>query len=353
MRVYTSAYLNYKFLGFHTYFNTNDLDHIVPSVAISLLQEFDDVFPNDSPSGLPLLRGIEHQIDFVPGASIPNRPAYRSNPEETKELQRQVDELMEKGLHSWKKGYIRESMSLCAVPVLLVPKKDGTWRMCVDCRAINNITVKFRHPISRLDDMLDELHGSCIFSKIDLKNGYHQIRMKEDDEWKTTFKTKHGLYEWLVMPFGLTNAPSTFMRLMNHVLRAFIGKFVVVYFDNILIYSKNLTEHLDHLRNVLSVLRSEKLYANLKNCAFCMEKIVFLGYVVTAQGIAMDEEKVKAIRDWPTPKSVSEVRHFHGLVSFYRRFVKDSSTIAAPLNEVVKKSVGFKWGEEQELAFVL
>jgi hypothetical protein len=304
------------------------------------------VFPDDTPSGLPPLRGIEHQIDFVPGASIPNRPAYRSNPEETKELQRQVDELMEK-------GYIRESMSQCAVPVLLVPNKDGTWRMCVDCRAINNITVKYRHPIPRLDDMLDELHGSCIFSKINLKSGYYQIRMKEGDEWKTPFKTKHGLYEWLVMLFGLTNTPSSFMRLMNHVLHAFIGKFVVVYFDDILIYSKNLIEHLDHLRNVLSVLRSEKLYANLKKCAFCMEKIVFLGYVVTAQGIEMDGEKVKAIRDWPTPKSVSEVRSFHGLASFYRHFVKDFSTIAAPLNEVVKKSVGFKWGEEQELAFVL
>jgi hypothetical protein len=159
------------------YFNTNDLDHIVPSVAIALLQEFDDVFPDDTLSGLPPLRGIEHQIDFVPGASIPNRPAYRSNPEEMKELQRQVDELMEK-------GYIRESMSPCAVPVLLVPKKDETWRMCVDCRAINNIMVKYRHLIPRLDDMLDELHGSCIFSKIDLKSGYHQIRMKEGDEWK-------------------------------------------------------------------------------------------------------------------------------------------------------------------------
>jgi len=147
---------------------------------------------------------------------------------------------------------------------------------------------------------------------------------------------------------------STFMRLMNHVLRAFIGKFIVVYFDDILIYSKNLNEHLHHLRNVLSVLRSEQLYANFKKCTFCMEKIVFLvGYVVTTQGIEMDEEKVKAIRDWPTPKSVSEVRSFHGLASFYRRFVKDFSTIAAPLTEIVKKSVGFKWNNEQDEAFNL
>jgi hypothetical protein len=322
------------------YFNTKDLDSVIPSVAVSLMQEFDDVFPEDIPNGLPPLRGIEHQIDLVLGASIPNRPAYRSNPEETKELRRQVDELM-------MKGYIRESMSPCVVSVLLVPKKDGTWRTCVDCRAVNNITVKYRHPIiPRLDDMLDELHGSCIFSKIDLKSGYHQIRMNEGGEWKTAFKTKHGLYEWLVMLVGLTNVPSTFMHLMNHVLRVFIGKFVVVYFDDILIYSKSLNEHLDHLCNVLSVLRSEQLYANLKKCTFCMEKIVFLGYVVTAQGIEMDEEKVKAIRDWPTLKSISEVRSFHVLASFYRRFMKDFSTIVAPLTKIVKNSVGFKWNDE-------
>jgi hypothetical protein len=324
--------------------NTNELDHALPSSIASLLQEYEDVFPEETPHGLPPIRGIEHQIDFVPGATIPNRPAYRSNPEETKELQRQVSELLEK-------GHVRESMSPCAVPVLLVPKKDGTWRMCVDCRAINNITVKYRHPIPRLDDMLDELHGSCIFSKIDLKSGYHQIRIKEGDEWKTAFKTKYGLYEWLVMPFGLTNAPSTFMRLMNHVLRAFIGRFVVVYFDDILIYSKNLDDHVVHVKSVLDVLRKERLFANLKKCTFYTDKLVFLGFVVSAQGIQVDEEKVRAIQDWPSPTSVGNVRSFHGLASFYRRFVKDFSSLAAPLTEVIKKNVGFRWGEEQEKAF--
>ena len=228
------------------------------------------------------------------------------------------------------------------MPVILVPKKDGTWKMCIDCRAINNITIKYRHPIPKLDDLLDELHGSTIFSKIYLKSGYNQIRIKEGDEWKTSFKTKFGLYEWLVMPFGLTNAPSTFMRLMHHVLRLYLGKFVMVYFDDILIYSISREDHLQHLRDVLSTLRKQSLFANMDKCVFGMDHVIFLGFKISKHGVHVDQEKVMAIKDWPTPRNVSELRSFHGLASFYRIFVPNFSTIAAPLNELVKKGVDFK-----------
>jgi len=199
--------------------------------------------------------------------------------------------------------------------------------------------------------MLDELHGSTIFSKTDLKSGYHQIRIKEGDEWKTVFKTKFGLYEWLVIPFGLTNAPNTFMRLMNHVLRDCIGKYVVVYFDYILVYSQSVDSHLSHLRKVLEVLRKNSLFANIDKCTFCVDSEVFLGFIVNKNEVHVDPEKIKAIQEWPIPQNVGDVRSFHGLSSFFKRFLPNFSSLASPLNELVKKHTPFCWTEKHQLAF--
>ncbi|XP_060216386.1 uncharacterized protein LOC132643883 isoform X1 [Lycium barbarum] len=229
-------------------------------------------------------------------------------------------------------------------------KERCTWMMRIDCKAVNKITVKYRHPIPRLDDMLDELCGSSVFSKVDLRSGYHQIRMNPDDEWKTAFKTKFGLYEWLVMPFGLTNAPTTFMRLMNNVLKSFINKFVVVYFVDILVYSKSIEEHVGHLRQVFDVLLRKRLFANLKKCSYCIDKVVSWVLLLSVNGVEVDEEKVELIRTWPTSKNATDVRSFHGLASFYRRLVKGFSTIAFPLTELIKKDVPYVWGDAQEKA---
>ena len=222
--------------------------------------------------------------------------------------------------------------------------------MCIDSRAINKITIKYQFPILRLDDMLDELHGSTIFSKINVRSGYHQIRIWPGDEWKTVFKTRDGLFEWLVMPFGLTNAPSTFMCVMNQTLRPFIGKFVVVYFDDILIYSRDYAEHLDHLRQVLHTLQFEKFFIHLEKCSFAQNSVVFLGFVVSMQGVSADPSKVQAFLDWPVPSNVHEVRSFHGLASFYRRFIKNFSSIMAPLTECTKNGP-FLWSKAAQDAF--
>ncbi|KAE8655824.1 putative CCCH-type zinc finger family protein [Hibiscus syriacus] len=309
--------------------NAVDVDVDLPVEVQRLLAEFSNLMPEDLPPGLPPMRDIQHQIDLVLGSSLPNRPTYRLSPKEAEELQRQVEELLER-------GYIRERMSPCGVPSLLVPNKDGSWRMCVDSRAINRITVKYRFSIPCLDDMLDQLYGSTVFSKIDLKSGYHQIRIRLGDEWKTAFKTPQGLYEWMVMPFGLSNAPSTFMRFMHQVLRPFMGKFVVVYFDDILVYSPTWTSHFDHLRVVFEMLKTECLFVNQKKCSFFTTSVTFLGFVVSTDGVHADQSKVDAVLEWPRPKTLHDIRSFHGLASFYRRFIRNFSTLIAPITECLK-----------------
>eukprot|EP00253_Pinus_taeda_P013033 PITA_13033 len=319
----------------------------LPMEIQKMLEEFTDIVVDYLPDKFPLKRSISHHIGFIPRASLPNKAAYRMSPKDNEEIRKQVQELLDKGL-------IRESLSPCVVPTVLAPKKGGEWRMCTDSRAINKITIQYRFPLLLMDDMMDCLSGAAYFSKIDLKSGYHHIQIREGDEWKTTFKTNEGLYEWLVMPFGLSNAPSTFMRLMNEMLKEYIGKFVIVYLDDILIFSRKKEEHFRHVRKVLEKLQQNKLLINLKKCTFLQRELIYLGFVIAENELKMDPEKITAIVNWLSPKNLFEVHSFHGLESFYRKFIKNFSGICAPMLETIKKaSQPFRWTEAIEKKFQL
>ncbi|GKC02086.1 putative reverse transcriptase domain-containing protein [Tanacetum coccineum] len=236
---------------------------------------------------------IEFGIELIPGAEPISKAPYRMAPVELKELKEQLQEMLEN-------GFIRPSVSPWGAPVLFVKKKDGSMRLCIDYRELNRITIRNRYPLPRIDDLFDQLQGAKYFSKIDLRSGYHQLRVREQDISKTAFRTRYGHYEFLVMPFGLTNAPAVFMDLMNRIFHEYLDKFVIVFIDDILIYSKSEEEHERHLRIVLEILRQKKLYAKFSKCEFWLQQVAFLGHIVSADGIIMDPSKVEAITKWPS-----------------------------------------------------
>ena len=248
-------------------------------------------------------------------------------------------------------GLIRLSTPPWGAPVRFAKKKEKTLRLCIDYRQLNRVTIKNRYPLPRIDDLFDQLRGARVYSKIDLLIGYHQLRVRETDIPKTAFRTRYGHYEFTVMPFGLTNEPAAFMDLMNRVFQSYLDQFVVVFVDDILIYSQSEWEHEYHLRIILQLLRDHQLYAKFSKCEFWLTEVRFLGHVVSASGVSVDPEKVEAVMSWESPKSVFEIRTFLGLAGYYRRFIEDFSRIAAPMTRLTRKEINFDRDDRYEEAF--
>ncbi|GKE62454.1 putative reverse transcriptase domain-containing protein [Tanacetum coccineum] len=272
---------------------------------VSIDRDFPEVFPEDLPGILPA-RQVEFQIDLVPGAAPVARAPYRLAPSEMKEL-----------------------------------KKDGSFHMCIDYRELNKLTVKNRYPLPRIDDLFDQLQGSSVYSKIELRSGYHQLRVREEDIPKTAFRTRYGHYEFQVMPFGLTSAPTVFMDLMNRVCKPYLDKFMIVFIDDILIYSKNREEHEEHLKQILELLKKDELYVKFSKCEFRISKVQFLGHVIDSKGIHVDPAKIESIKDWASPKNPTEIRQFLGLAGYYRRFIEGFSKITKSMTKLTQKNVKF------------
>ena len=316
----------------------------VPEIlSIPVVCEFPDVFPEDLP-GLPPDRDVEFAIELKPGTAPVSRRAYRMPPRELAELKTQLQELLDK-------GFIRPSSSPWGCPAIFVKKKDQTLRLCIDYRPLNEVMIKNKYPLPRIDLLFDQFAGAKVFSKIDLRSGYHQIKIRPEDVPKTAFTTRYGLYEYLVMSFGLTNAPAYFMYLMNSVFMPELDKFVVVFIDDILVYSKTPEEHANHLRVVLTRLREHQLYAKFSKCEFWLDRIPFLGHILSTEGVSVDPGKVEDILNWKPPTTVHQFRSFMGMARYYRRFIPDFSRISKPITELLKNSVKFVWSPDCEKAF--
>jgi hypothetical protein len=305
---------------------------------IHVVHEFPDMFLDELPI-MPPKRAIEFKIEVQPDMA-----PYKMSPVELAELKIQLQDLLDK-------GFIHPSSSPSGGPALFVPKKDKECRLCVDYGPLNAVTIKNKYPLPRIDILFDQLAGAQMFSKIDLRSSYHQIRIRDEDILKTAFSTRYGLYEYLGISFGLTNAPTHFMYLMNSVFMPELDKFVVVFIDDILVYSKSMDEHEEHLRIVLQRLRDHQLYAKFSKCEFWIDEVTFLGHVVSLEGIVVDPGKVRDVLDWKPPKSVHQVRSFLSLAGYYRRFILNFSKISKPITELLKKDTKYVWSKICDDAF--
>jgi hypothetical protein len=310
---------------------------------IPVVNEFMDVFPQELP-GMPPDRELEFTIDLKPGMAPISQAPYKMGPKELKELNEQLDELESK-------RFIQESISPWGSPVKFVDKRDGGRRMCGDFRNLHNVTIKNKYPLPRIQDLFDQVHGAGVFSKIDLRSGYHQIKIKPEDVTKTAFVSRYGHHKYLVVPFGLTNAPAIFMNLMNKIFMPYLDKFVIVFIDDILIYSKNKEDHAKHLKIALQVLREYQLYAKFSKCEFWLDKVEFLGHIISKEGIAVNPSKVQSVLDWQAPTNVKEIRGFLGMAAYYRRFIEGFSKIAGLMTKLLRKNTPFDGLKSVKRAF--
>ena len=310
----------------------------------ALLEKYADVMPSELPPGVVHDRPIKHHVELTPGARPHAPPLRRYSPAEDAEIRKQVEAQLAR-------GHVRPSNSPWGAMVLLAKKKDGGMRFCIDYRALNNQTVKDRYALPLADECFDRAQGAKYFSCIDLHSGFWQIPMDEESAPLTAFRTRFGHFEYTVLPMGLCNAPATFMRLMNDVLRKHLDQFVLAFLDDIFIYSRTREEHLDHLEQVLTILRQHKLYLKPSKCEWMKEEVEFLGHRIGRGGLSVDPGKVDAIKTWPVPTDVSALRSFLGLAGYYRRFIEDYSRIALPLTELTKDEAEWAWGEKEQAAF--
>ena len=304
--------------------------------------EYVDVFPDELPR-LPPQRVVDFGIELQPGTLPISMTSRKMAPVELQELRVQLQEILDK-------GFIRPRTSPWGGPVLIAKKKDKTLRLCIDYMQLNRVTIKNRYPLPRIDDLFDQLRGARVCSRIDLRTGHHQLRVREIDIPKTAFRTHYGHFKFTVMPFGLTK-PAAFMDLIHRIFQPYLDQFFVVFVDDILIYSQSEWEHEYHLRIVLQLLRDHQLYAKFSKCEFWLTKVRFLGHVVLASGVSVDPKKVEAVMSWERPKSVFEIRSFLGLAGYYRRFIEDFSRIAALMTRLTRKEVKFDWDDRCEEAF--